>query len=64
MNDSVTLRVTCLRHGKCSNFLQLLHLTLNLESELSKIVNTCSRNTFNYRDKHQSMDDFMQTFFF
>ena len=64
INDAVTLRVNCLRTGKCSNFLQLLNMNLDLENQLSIIVGNCSYNTFKNRGKYLDMDDFMHTTFF
>ena len=64
INNCITLGVSCLRQGKCSNYLPLLYLNSDLENQLSKIVGNCSFNTFKHRCQYSSMDDFMQTTFF
>ena len=64
INACVSLCVRCLCDGKCSHYLELIHMNLKLENQLSNIVGDCPYKKFKERPKNISMEAFIISTFF
>ena len=62
--DCVSLHLSCSRHGRNRHYKELLELNLNLEIQLSNIVEECPYNKFNNRPKGITMEAFVIATFF